>query len=1020
MLIILWISKIITSLQCDKEWFYDGTICSRWDTSWLTCTNSTQWTSWTDYMYLNSTTGLWQFWSDGEYYDYTFEVWRSCAGKCNGICQYQKLWYQWNSGQLYDLELLNWTSTWDSPKQKIVSSQYNSPSIWRSTNYYIDPQSSQILELGTQKYPYKYARSAFSEILNQFSHSESNIIIYIKENTASYIEDYTTFLLNITSVTIQTYSDSSSTAGSATVIGTTVHQPEVNGKAQFSILNSTSINIDQAISKGNLSSYELNLLSIQVSTFFVWRTNFDLININGFRYSTDIGLNTFFCFFTSLVSRTVNIKNSTLSLTGDIFMTNDPVNANFESIVIDASKNEHGISFEISWDYPGAVLTSSANFNNITTYFSAKRNMYGWPTIIKYQGPGNFTSNNLDFSNYYSNYGEGKPTVFISSSPSCQPNDGVLQTVNMNNGIYSLKQHSDYISLYNSILINLDYNIYRKTIVNITNHNFYDYINASGLMIYATSFALDEFYYSNSIHTNFSSTTELIRIDTYSKVIISNITYSIGGEIIDHILDISDWGYAVIDTLKISNLNISRSSQVNLINLNNFQTTYTRINGLNATNIFTNYGTILTTLTSLTQIIIENWYFSYIFVDYDASVLFVKNSQSVIMQNFIIDHVLTLNPFDYESSFMHIMDLDLSGNLNTSIYNITYSNSQSSFVHILSVDNTPNSDIFLNIDSIKFINMSYAVARNIIEINQIMMEANLHLVFSNFYTENIKFETYGNFFKFGQHLLIPAVITNSTFTNFHSTSISIYPESKETTDIRTMLKIENTVFNNIDDGYESLLKIYQGSYLEIDNWTFTNIYSIEDAGVLYADYQDTNVMISNSVFKNNTAVQNSLFNVDFGGVLELHNWTIENNFSIIYGVALITGGSSILFYGSTIQNNYAIQLPVMFLYEGISTSIFDNWTISGNFAMTKGDVKTELFTVWTKLWFVHQRYKSYIQSNQYLLNFKKESSIIEVLVSTLNFQNHTTISNQDAIIISFNSNISYSDWIISDIYLSKT
>ena len=162
------------------------------------------------------------------------------------------------------------------------------------------------------------------------------------------------------------------------------------------------------------------------------------------------------------------------------------------------------------------------------------------------------------------------------------------------------------------------------------------------------------------------------------------------------------------------------------------------------------------------------------------------------------------------------------------------------------------------------------------------------------------------------------------------------------------------------------------------------------------------------------------FNVDFGGVLELHNWTIENNFSIIYGVALITGGSSILFYGSTIQNNYAIQLPVMFLYEGISTSIFDNWTISGNYAMTQSDVKTELFTVWTKLWFVPQRYKSYIQSNQYLLNFKQESSIIEVLVSTLNFQNNTTISNQDAIIISFNSNISYSDWIISDIYLSKT
>ena len=838
----------MSSIQWNAEWYFDGTGCSKCDNSWLTCSNSTECTSWVDYMYLNSTSGLCQFWSNGEYYDYTFEVWRSCAGKWTGIWQYQQQWFQCTAGQYYDPELLTWTSTCSSPKVVISSSHYNIASLWRSPSFYIDPLSNQIIELGTLKHPYKYMRSAFSEIVNQFSNSNASVYVYIKAGTDNYIEDSTAFILNIASVTVTTYTDNSTTAVSATVTGTKLTQPHVNAKAQFSILNNTSVDYSQAVSAGTLSAHELNFLEIQVSTFFVARSNFNITNIDGFRYSVDIGQNTFFVFFTSLASQTVSIQNSSFSITGDIFMSNDPVSVSFNNIAIDASKNEHGISFEVDWNYPEAVLTTNVSFHSITTYFSATRKSYGWPTIIKYQGPGNFTSDSLDFSNYYSNYGESKPTVLVSSSSNCQPNDGVLQTVSMNGGVYSLNKYSSYIKLYNSIDISLDYNIYRKTVVNITNHNFYDYVQASGPMILASGSNADELYYSNSVHTNFSTVIGLVAFSSFTKVITTNLTYNVGSEIVDHILDVSEWEYVLIDIINLSNLNISRSTNVNLVNLNNFQTTYTRINELNATNIYTIYGTILSTTTKLNQIIIENWYFSYIYVDYDASVLFVDNSQSVIMQNLVIDSVLTLNPFDFDSSFMHIMNLDLSGNLNTSIYNVTYSNSQSSFVHILSIQNSAEKDIYLNIDSINFINMSYTVSRNLMEINQIISQSNLHLVFSNFYSNNILFKTYGNFLKFGQHLQIPAIIRNSTFTNFHSTSIEVYPESQEESNMRTMLRIENTVFNNIEGGFESLLTVYQGSYLEIDNWTFTNIYTYEDAGVIFADYQNTYIVIYNSLF----------------------------------------------------------------------------------------------------------------------------------------------------------------------------
>ena len=145
-----------------------------------------------------------------------------------------------------------------------------------------------------------------------------------------------------------------------------------------------------------------------------------------------------------------------------------------------------------------------------------------------------------------------------------------------------------------------------------------------------------------------------------------------------------------------------------------------------------------------------------------------------------------------------------------------------------------------------------------------------------------------------------------------------------------------------------------------------------------------------------------------------------NNFAVIYGLALVIGGSSIKIYSSTIENNYAIQLPVMFLTEAVSTSIFDNSTISNNPAMNQSQVYTELFTVCTKLCFIPQNYKSFIQSNLNLLNYQQEDSIFEILVSTVLFQNGTIISNQNAIIISFSSNISFVDSFITNITLSKT
>ena len=111
---------------------------------------------------------------------------------------------------VYDLELMSWVSSWDSSKMKISSSQYSFPSVCRLPQFYIDPLSSEIIEFGTIKFPYKSMRAASSDILNNFSNKDVNITIYLKENTDVYVSDYTNYFLNITSIKIASYSSLSS------------------------------------------------------------------------------------------------------------------------------------------------------------------------------------------------------------------------------------------------------------------------------------------------------------------------------------------------------------------------------------------------------------------------------------------------------------------------------------------------------------------------------------------------------------------------------------------------------------------------------------------------------------------------------------------------------------------------------------------------------------------------------------------------------------------------------------------
>ena len=179
--------------------------CQKWMDIWVDWVDGTSWTACPNNMYLDSS-NQWKLWENGEYYDSTSQIWRSCNGNCKNLWAYQSFCFDCPSGQNFHLKKMTWIESWDSSSIPITDAQFWGKSIWREFNYYINPNSQEIIELGTQAYPFKNIGLAFVEILNYHSHSNRTINVYLLENTDNYLLWKSNFVINMTLVVVQSYS----------------------------------------------------------------------------------------------------------------------------------------------------------------------------------------------------------------------------------------------------------------------------------------------------------------------------------------------------------------------------------------------------------------------------------------------------------------------------------------------------------------------------------------------------------------------------------------------------------------------------------------------------------------------------------------------------------------------------------------------------------------------------------------------------------------------------------------------
>ena len=174
-----------------------------------------------------------------------------------------------------------------------------------------------------------------SEILNHHSNREKEIGIYVKEKAIIYMEDETSFIINISKIKITSYSESGDSPAMSILVPTKNPQSGQSMKTGFSILKNVELDLDRILSISNVTGYEISLAMNEAATIKLVRSGLEMSNVEVNReydnlYSIDL-----FILPIYLQDKSVKITDSSFNLTNGILYSIDPLNIYFENLFID-------------------------------------------------------------------------------------------------------------------------------------------------------------------------------------------------------------------------------------------------------------------------------------------------------------------------------------------------------------------------------------------------------------------------------------------------------------------------------------------------------------------------------------------------------------------------------------------------------------------------------------------------------------------------------------------------------------
>ena len=123
----------------------------------------------------------------------------------------------------------------------------------------------------------------------------------------------------------------------------------------------------------------------------------------------------------------------------------------------------------------------------------------------------------------------------------------------------------------------------------------------------------------------------------------------------------------------------------------------------------------------------------------------------------------------------------------------------------------------ISMSNISFSNTHFDSYKALLSTDGIELDANLQISLSNIMFSNISFSRTGTLIECKQQLPTYLTITGSSFTNLTAAVLAIESSNNQNANLATSVQINDTVFDSIDDQYNSLINVNEGGQLEINN-----------------------------------------------------------------------------------------------------------------------------------------------------------------------------------------------------------
>ena len=827
------------------------------------------------------------------------------------------------------------------------------------------------------------------------------------------------YIVNITSVIIQTYSDISSSPGSATLYAVQSTVNMFSTQTSFNLVTNNTLLFNSKISSSSLTSGEISQLSTADTILYAWRSSLTLLNFILQGDLSNYQSSSYFLRPVYIQNKSINLTNIEIHLTGYFMKSVDPLSLFITNLYMDFYAMMGGFDLNIECNYPEAYLTGNIITNNMTVLNSRTRiAAFRLPFIVS-SGPENI---HLTNTNVFvgGSLLEDRASIETVIKSGCLPNDGVIQNLIYDQTTMSMPDNPDgihFITFYGDLAADASRNINLKYI----NSVFYD----QNYMVYPTiqvfSNLLVSFYVLNWKFSNVICIDGCIMVTLATIADIENNIY----------LNTTGFNYATYNLLEVNtitmknvthqNVNGTGTSQEYFIMMSLNDNGVVQLESVNFYNCDLGVQPGMHFDGSVKSLVLKNSIFSSVKVGsrnylFDASLL-----GTIEITNWTFSSISSSTSTDNNNLIFNIRSINLANALNSTINNISVQSSIS-FLEFNSLTGSLTSPLTFAISNIAFSNWSIANSISIISFGNLETSEDITYTFQNITFNNIWFSNKGDLMKF-QHQFVKnqIYVSSSTFTNIFGGDIYVEAGNKNNLSIPTKVSLQNCIFSNINTAYNSLILVYEGGDVEIDSSTFNNISSYQSGSVVFAGYQLAIVTIISSNFTNNYAIAGGIFNTESQSLISISNCILSYNFAITSGVIQATNNGYYYIYNSTISHNYGISNSISEITDSAaSTSIINNSKIFSNSALTISSFLSEINTKWVNLWFLSTSFVSLINRNPKLYSVTESNYAFSIILGILTVQNSSNIYDQNSIFDSFESTLTISNTNIFNISNADT